>query len=65
MDYPNDKEKVDYSGFTYIKDSEFRICRRCSQKQVRHHHTGRESDWVSSELTLEELRQKKLTDLGI
>lgn len=61
----NDGQKIDYSGFSYIKDSEFRICRRCSYKQVRDHHTGRESDWSTFELTKEELREKKLKDLGI
>jgi hypothetical protein len=34
-------------------------------KEVRNHHTGRDTDWVLFELTKEELREKKLRELGI
>jgi hypothetical protein len=46
-------------------DTEFRICERCQYKQVREHFTGRESDWSTSELSKEQLRDKKLKELGI
>jgi len=51
--------------FTMMIDTEFRICDRCQYKQVREHFTGRESDWLTSELTKEQLRDKKLKELGI
>jgi hypothetical protein len=46
-------------------DTEFRICERCQYKQVREHHTGRDSDWSTTELNKEQLRDKKLKELGI
>jgi len=61
-----DKQEIVFPTFTYTKDSHFRICVRCSQKQVKNHNTGIESkDWEDFELTKEELRQKKLEELGI
>ena len=46
-------------------DTEFRICDRCHLKQVREHFTGRESDWSTTELSTDQLRNKKLKELGI
>jgi hypothetical protein len=54
-----------YGPFTMMVDTEFRICERCQYKQVREHFTGRESDWSHSELSKEQLREKKLKQLGI
>jgi len=54
-----------YGSFTTMVDTEFRICERCQYKQVREHFTGRESDWSTSELSTEQLRNKKLKELGI
>ena len=54
-----------YGSFTTMVDTEFRICERCQYKQVREHFTGRESDWSTSELSKEQLRDKKLKELGI
>jgi hypothetical protein len=51
--------------FTIMVDTEFRICDRCQYKQVREHHTGRDSDWSTAELSKEQLRDKKLKELGI
>ena len=51
--------------FTMMIDTEFRICERCQYKQVREHFTGRESDWSTAELSKEQLRDKKLKELGI
>ena len=51
--------------FTMMVDTEFRICERCQYKQVREHFSGRESDWSHSELSKEQLREKKLKQLGI
>ncbi len=48
----------------YKKD--FRICSRCYYKQVRDHYIGREkTDWSEYVLSTEELRDKKLAELGI
>ena len=46
-------------------DTEFRICDRCQYKQVREHFTGRDTDWSTAELSKEQLRDKKLKELGI
>lgn len=46
-------------------DTEFRICDRCQYKQVREHHTGKDIDWSTAELSKEQLRNKKLKELGI
>jgi hypothetical protein len=46
-------------------DTEFRICERCQYKQERKHFTGKSTDWYSSELSTEQLRNKKLKELGI
>jgi len=46
-------------------DTEFRICDRCQYKQVREHFTGKDTDWYSTELSKEQLRDKKLKELGI
>ena len=53
-------------SFTIMVNKEFRICSRCYYKQVRDHYTGREkTDWVGYVLSTEELRNKKLKELGI
>ena len=52
-------------GFTITINTEFRICKRCDYKQVREHYTGRESDWIKSDLSKGELRDKNLKELGI
>lgn len=67
------KEEVEHTAssiyssreFTIMIDTEFRICDRCQYKQVREHHTGRDIDWSTSELSKEQLRDKKLKELGI
>ena len=51
--------------FTIMVDTQFRICDRCQCKQERKHFTGRDSDWSTSELSKEQLRDKKLKELGI
>ncbi len=51
--------------FTMMVDTEFRICERCHLKQERKHFTGRSIDWYSVELSTEQLRNKKLKELGI
>lgn len=53
------------STFTIMVDTEFRICERCHLKQERKHFTGRSIDWYSVELSTEQLRNKKLKELGI
>ena len=51
--------------FTMMIDTQFRICDRCQYKQVREHHTGKDIDWSTAELNKEQLREKKLKELGI
>ena len=51
--------------FTVMIDTQFRICERCQYKQVREHHTGKDIDWSTAELSKEQLRDKKLKELGI
>jgi hypothetical protein len=48
-----------------MTDTEFRICDRCQYKQERKHFTGRDTDWSTAELSKEQLRDKKLKELGI
>jgi hypothetical protein len=52
-------------SFTYVLNTQFRICDRCYYKQVRDHYTGRETDWSKCDLSAEELRDKNLKELGI
>jgi hypothetical protein len=53
-------------GFTVMYKKDFRICSRCYYKQIRDHYTGREkTDWCEYVLCTEELRDKKLKELGI
>jgi hypothetical protein len=50
---------------TILVDTQFRICDRCQYKQERKHFTGKDTDWYSAELSTEQLRDKKLKELGI
>jgi hypothetical protein len=50
---------------TILVDTQFRICDRCQYKQERKHFTGKDTDWYSTELSKEQLRDKKLKELGI
>ena len=50
---------------TILIDTQFRICDRCQYKQERKHFTGKKTDWHSAELSTEQLRDKKLKELGI
>jgi hypothetical protein len=50
---------------TILVDTQFRICERCQYKQERKHFTGKDTDWYSAELSTEQLRDKKLKELGI
>ena len=51
--------------FTILVGTQFRICKRCQYKQERKHFTGKNTDWHSAELSTEQLRDKKLKELGI
>lgn len=53
------------ASFTMMINTQFRICERCQYKQERKHHTGGESDWFESDLSVKQLRNKKLEELGI
>jgi hypothetical protein len=64
------KEDIPY----FFATKDFRICDRCYYKQVRdhcfgtirYHYTGKEkNDWSEYVLSTEELRDKKLKELGI
>jgi len=50
---------------TILVDTQFRICERCQYKQERKHFTGKSTDWYEAELSKEQLRDKKLKELGI
>ena len=47
-------------------ETEFRFCAKCFTNQIRVAHSGDEQvDWRSCQLTVDQLRDKKLSDLGI
>jgi hypothetical protein len=47
-------------------NTEFRYCDKCSTNQMRVAYTGDDKcDWKDYELTVEQLRGKKLKELGI
>jgi hypothetical protein len=53
-------------SYTFAVNTEFRYCPRCFTNQVRVAHSGDEKvDWRDVALNLEQLRDKKLQDLGI
>jgi hypothetical protein len=55
-----------HNNITIICEKYFRICDRCYYKQIRDHYTGKEkNDWSEYVLSTEELRNKKLKELGI
>ena len=55
-----------HNNITIICKKDFRICDRCYYKQIRDHYTGKEkTDWSEYVLSTEELRNKKLKELGI
>lgn len=50
----------------FMVDTEFRFCAKCFTNQIRVAHSGDEQvDWRNCELMVDQLRQKKLNDLGI
>jgi hypothetical protein len=52
--------------FTIMVDTEFRFCGKCFTNQVRVAHTSKdEIDWKNCELNIDQLRDKKLKELGI
>lgn len=52
--------------FTFMIDTDFRFCGKCFTNQVREHHTGDDRiDWKNCDLNLDQLRDKKLKELGI
>lgn len=52
--------------FTFIYEKDFRYCDKCSTNQSRVAHTTRdEIDWKNCELNVDQLRDKKLKELGI
>ena len=54
-----------HQPFNITVDTQFRICDRCQYKQERKHFTGKDTDWHEAELSKEQLRNKKLKELGI
>jgi hypothetical protein len=54
-----------HQPFNITVDTQFRICDRCQYKQERKHFTGKDTDWHEVELSKEQLRNKKLKELGI
>lgn len=55
-----------HKTFTIIVDTDFRFCDKCSTNQTRVAYTGKnEIDWKNCELNVDQLRDKKLKELGI
>jgi len=51
---------------TFMISNEFRFCNKCFTNQVRVAHSSSDKiDWRIVELSKEQLREKKLKDLGI
>jgi hypothetical protein len=51
---------------TYEYEREIRICERCFLKEKRYHYTGDDDfDWLKCSLNKDELRDKKIKELGI
>lgn len=63
--YKDDVTHMIPNGIRYELNTEFRLCDRCYTNQMRHHYTGRDLDWYKFELSKEQLRDKKLKELGI
>lgn len=54
------------SGTKFMVDTEFRFCAKCFTNQIRVAHSGDEQlDWRNCQLMVDQLRQKKLNDLGL
>ena len=63
-----DTHLIHYDGepFDVRVNTEFRYCDKCSTNQMRVAYTGDDKcDWKDYELTVEQLRGKKLKELGI
>jgi hypothetical protein len=54
------------SGYKFMVDTDFRFCVKCSTNQIRVAHTSKnEIDWKNCELNSDQLRDKKLKELGL
>ena len=54
------------SKYRIVKNSCFRFCGKCFTNQVRVAHTSKdEIDWKNCELNIDQLRDKKLKEIGI
>lgn len=66
-DVPHTAPSISYSHtFKFMIETEFRFCANCFTNQIRVAHSGYEQvDWCNCQLKVEQLRDKKLKDLGI
>ena len=56
----------DIKTFTILIDTSFRFCDKCFTNQIRVAHTSKnEIDWKNCELNSDQLRDKKLKEIGI
>jgi len=54
------------SGYKFMVDTEFRLCVKCFTNQMRVAHSSSDKiDWRECELSVDQLRDKKLKELGI
>jgi hypothetical protein len=64
--YQQEVPHIMSSGYKFMVDTDFRFCGKCFTNQVRVAHTSKdEIDWKNCELNIDQLRDKKLKELGI
>jgi hypothetical protein len=64
--YKEDVPHILSSSHTFMVSTEFRFCNKCFTNQIRVAHSSSDKiDWRIVELSKEQLREKKLKDLGI
>ena len=65
-DYYNEKLPHTAGDIIIKINTEFRYCVKCHTNQIKNNYTGDEdTDWKNCQLNLEQLRDKRLKELGI
>lgn len=66
QEVPHVTQTLSHKKITIMIDTDFRFCGKCFTNQVRVAHTSKdEINWENCELNVDQLRDKKLKDLGI
>lgn len=68
QNYQQEVPHIMSSGYKFMIDTDFRFCGKCFTNQIRcavDFESKDEIDWKNCELNLDQLRQKKLKELGI